>query len=149
MLDVLSNNPPPLRGQPDELRDLLADPANASVSNREIGRRIGLDHRYIAGYRAALAHRGEGPAPHAAMLADGAGTTPATFPGRWQHTPSMPGLTVAFEPPALNSLDCWALAAPAERTKFVDAVGLAHLLEAAPPDHRDAFRRTIKTDGAR
>ena len=103
MLDVLSNNPPPLRGQPDELRDLLADPANASVSNREIGRRIGLDHRYIAGYRAALAHRGEGPAPHAAMLADGAGTTPATFPGRWQHTPNMPGLTVAFEPPAFYS----------------------------------------------
>jgi hypothetical protein len=32
--------------------------------------------------------------------------------------------------------------------KFVDAVGLFHLLDAAPPDHRNAFLRTIRAETA-
>jgi hypothetical protein len=32
--------------------------------------------------------------------------------------------------------------------KFVDAVGLHHLLDAAPPDHRNAFLHTIRAETA-
>ena len=38
---------------------------------------------------------------------------------------------------------CWVTAIPTERTRFVDAVGISNLLAAAPPKHREAFRRAV------
>ena len=127
---------------------LLTDPRNADVSNREIRRRFGLDHRYIAGFRAALqAVRGwSPPRPGSSVLPDVV-TGPTGLPIVPERPPSgtrsTPGHTVAGEPPALNSYDCWVQAKAVERTQFVDAVGLDHLLTAAPVDHRDAFLRRI------
>jgi hypothetical protein len=40
--------------------------------------------------------------------------------------------------PALNSVHCWLLATEAERRKFVSAVGLRHLIAAAPEIERQA-----------
>ena len=85
------------------LLELLADPANAGLSNREIGRRVEVDHKYVAGFRAALAATGWGPA------------RPSTFGSPPSGTQSRPGHTVAGEPPALNSWDCWVMQPSARR----------------------------------
>jgi hypothetical protein len=118
------------------LLELLADPETAGLSNREIARRVEIDHKFVAGFRAALAATGWGPARYG-------------IPGRPPSgTQSTPGHTVAGEPPALNSWDCWVMATQRDKTKFVDAVGMHHLLAAAPPDHRDAFLRHLIPEGA-
>jgi hypothetical protein len=121
-----------------QLLDLLADPATADLSNRELGRRVGLHHLVVAGFRMALDPAGDG-GHHRSNL----DPAPAAAASRPWHTPSTPGHSVAFERPALNALDCWALATEVERAKFVDAVGLDHLLAVAPADHRDAFLRSL------
>ena len=125
----------------------LLDMISKSGSAREIRRRTGLDHRFVAGFRAALAALAWSP-PRPATSAPGDlvtgldGLAPANVPPP-SGTPSTPGHTVAFEPPALNSWDCWVRATPRERTAFVDAVGLHHLLAAAPAGHRDAFLKDL------
>ena len=124
---------------------LLADPA---LSNREIARRVGHNHHYVAGYRAALAATGWVPAADAAKHPGGVGPKPAAPTARSWHTPLLPGRTVPFEAPALNRLNCWALATPAERTKFVDGVGLHCLFAAAPRDHHAAFCRRLENESA-
>jgi hypothetical protein len=58
---------------------LLADPA---LSNREIARRVGHNHHYVAGYRAALAATGWVPAADAAKHPGGVGPKPAA-PAAW------------------------------------------------------------------
>jgi hypothetical protein len=129
------------------LIDLLTDPATASLSNREIARRTGVDHHFVAGFRAGLAAKVE-PSANGGLEPNGVGPTPCAISGsagaRWQNTLSRPGHTLPCEPPALNSFDCWARATQAEKQKFVDAVGLHHLLAAAPIDHREAFLRQVK-----
>jgi hypothetical protein len=137
---VRPNLPPP-QLPPEKLLDLLADPANAGLSNREIARRLGSNPHFVAGFRAALAlrtcvHTPDPPTTHPEVCPTSTG-----FPDEGT-TQSTPGHTVAGEPPALNSFDCWVRATPRERTKFVDAVGLHHLLAAAPPAHRQAFQAT-------
>jgi hypothetical protein len=130
------------------LLDLLADPTN--LSSREIPRRTGLDHRYIGGYRTALAAAARGPEQDGQPMPSALGTTPAPARGSVAAPPSgtrsTPGHTIPFEPPALNSYDCWALATDDERRRFVDAVGLRNLYRVAPPDHRAAFRRELLAD---
>lgn len=115
----------------EKLLELLADSANANLSNREIGRRLEIDHKFVAGFRAALKATRWGPSRH------------GTFGRPPSGTQSRPGRTVAGEPPALNSWDCWVLATAHERSKFVDAVGMRHLLAAAPAEHRRAFHRVV------
>ena len=129
------------------LLELLADPANAELSNREIARRLHLDHKFVAGFRAALAAVAWAPVDPGvqgpATLGPSPNGLPTTLPRPPSGTRSTPGHTVAGEPPALNSYDSWALATPDERTKFVDGVGLHHLLGAAPVDHREHFLRQV------
>jgi hypothetical protein len=124
VLDIPSSPSP----QVALLLALLADPANADLSNREVGRRLKIDQKFVAGFRAALASR------ECAALAPGAST-----PSEVRPSPSGHGC----EPTTLNSYDHWVRATPPERTKFVDSVGMSHLLAAAPPDHRSAFRGAI------
>jgi hypothetical protein len=49
--------------QPSSTRllDLLAEPKADKVSNREPARLTGFDHKFVAGFRAALAATGWGP----------------------------------------------------------------------------------------
>jgi hypothetical protein len=129
------------------LLDLLADPNHAGLSSREIARRLEIDHRYVGGFRAALAAVGYGPAGCEGLVDPGWGPastarSAASAPPP-SGTQSTRGHTIVGEPPAPNSWDCWLQATDRERTKFVDAVGLHHLLAAAPPDHRAAFLRDI------
>jgi hypothetical protein len=139
---LLRPNPTPPQLPPEKLLELLANPVNAGLSNREISRRLEVDHKFVAGFRAALAATAWAPPEPGAEGHAGVGPSHGGLL-RPSGTPSKPGRTVAGEPPALNSWDCWVLATPRERTKFVDAVGLFKLLAAAPPDHRSHFRRTI------
>ena len=121
------------------VRAYLDDPELARLSNREIARRCGTSHVFVgklrsgsrgAVTRAVTTSRGqEGPVGGGNGPVEAAAAAPRVFPRR----------TKAFEPPALNSLDCWVLATPEERTKFVDAVGLNALYATAPEDHRAAF----------
>jgi hypothetical protein len=46
--------------------------------------------------------------------------------------------------PDLNSLTLWSEATERDRRRFVDAVGLFHLLEAAPADHRKHFLAEVR-----
>jgi hypothetical protein len=147
-------NEPNSTNQSKLLFDLLADPANAKRSAREITRQTGLDHRYIAGFRAALVARGAvqgvGPTADGPSAGEGRGTTPEP-PQQARYaassgTKSSPGHTAAMEPAALNSWDCWALATDEERRRFVDAVGLRHLYAAAPEDHRQAFIQRVLSE---
>jgi hypothetical protein len=127
----------------DQLFALLTDQANASLSNRELARRCNVNHDFVAGFRAALKRL---PAPEALSAAGTVAATPAAalaakaLPS--SGTRSTTGHTVPFEAPVLNSLDCWALATDEDRRRFVDAVGLRHLYDAAPEDHRRAFNRS-------
>jgi hypothetical protein len=131
-------------GAGQALLDLLANP---DLSNRELARRFGFDHHYVAGFRAAFALTKWGPPDHGGKNGPDLGPTlndhPVNLNGRLppSGTPGMPGHTVAGHPPALNSYDCWVRAT--DRAKFVDAVGMRTLLAAAPPDHREAFRRAV------
>jgi hypothetical protein len=115
---------------------LLADPKTGSLSDRELGRRCGLHGQVVAGFRLALHAIGGGPGYQPKVHA-----APAATARRSWSTPSRPGHTLAFEAPALNALDCWALASEPERQKFVSSAGLRHLYAAAPPDERTAFLR--------
>ena len=134
-------------GAGQALLDLLA--SNPDLSNRELARRSGFDHHYVAGFRAALALTKWGPPDHGGKHGSDLGPAlndhPVNLIGRLpaNGTPGTPGLTVAAQPPAPNSYDCWVRATDRERTKFVDAVGMRTLLAAAPPDHREAFRRAV------
>jgi hypothetical protein len=132
------------------LLELFADPKTAGLSAREIRRRTGFDHRYIVGFRVALDAIAWSPPPPAAPVAAKVVTSPSGLPRApcWppSGTRSTPGHTVAGEPPALNSWDCWVMATEREKTKFVDAVGLFHLLAAAPADHRDAFLKQVRQE---
>jgi hypothetical protein len=138
---------PPGGGVAGQLLDLLA--TDPDLSNRELARRSGFDHHYVAGFRAALALTEWGPldrgGKHGSDLGPTLNSHPVDLVGRLppSGTPCTPGHTVAGHPPALNSWHFWVRATERERTKFVDAVGLHHLLAAAPPDHRDAFRRAV------
>jgi hypothetical protein len=136
------------------LLDMLAQDGSDMLSNRDLSRRTGLDQKYIAGYRAALAAQ-ECAAPRQGTMtvdevrrAPTASPPPLATPLKPSGTLSTPGCTVAGEPPALNSWDCWCRASARERMKFVDAVGLFHLLDAAPADHRAHFLRTIRAETA-
>jgi len=139
------------KGSPAELQaallNLLADPRAAELSNREIGRRLNIDHKFVAGFRDALEAVAWAPTNSAIRQPGELGPSftglPIVLGGPPSGTRSTPGHTVAGEPPALNSYDCWVKAKAVERTQFVDAVGLDHLLTAAPVDHRDAFLRRI------
>jgi hypothetical protein len=121
------------------LLDLLTDPASADLSNRELARRYNVNHDFVAGFRAALKWL---PARDAPTVGGTVAATPTAaalakaVPS--SGTRSTPGHTIPFEPPALNSWDCWVRSTERERTKFVDAVGLHHLYAAAPEDHRQA-----------
>ncbi len=106
----------------------LADPERSRLSNRAIARQIGCGATLVNKLRRVYARGSEAlppPGVHAG--------TPE--PGR--APPGLPRNT--FEVPPLNSLQGWHNATPAERAKFVDAVGLWNLFNAAPEDHRVAF----------
>ena len=134
-------------GAGQALLNLLA--TNPDLSNRELARRSGFDHHYVAGFRAALALTKWGPPDHGDKHGSDLGPTlidhPVNLIGRLppSGTPGTPGHTVDGQPPALNSWDCWVRATERERSKFVDAVGMQALLAAAPPDHCEAFRRAV------
>ena len=134
-------------GAGQALLDLLA--TNPDFSNRELARRSGFDHHYVAGFRAALALTKWGPPDHGGKNGSDLGPTLNDYPvnliGRLppSATPGTPGHTVDGQPTALNSWNCWVRATERERSKFVDAVGMHALLAAAPPDHREAFRRAV------
>jgi hypothetical protein len=106
----------------------LADPERSRLSNREIARRIGCGATLVNELRRVHARGSETLPPPGVH---------ARTPGPDRAPPRLP--RKAFEAPPLNSLHCWDDATPAERTKFVDAVGLWNLLDAAPADHRAAF----------
>jgi hypothetical protein len=115
-------------GAGQALLDLLA--TNPDLSNRELARRSGFDHHYVAGFRAALALTKWGPPDHGGKNGSDLGPTLNDYPvnliGRLppSGTPGMPGFTVDGQPPALNSWDRWVRATERERRKFVDAVGM-------------------------
>jgi hypothetical protein len=124
----------PAASCPQSLGELLTDPAMADLSNRELAKRCDLNAHYVAGYRAAGAAGACVTPSNGQSPPLGCDTPPAA---RSPHTQSLPGRTLALEPPALNSLDCWALATPQERMKFVSAVGLNNLIAVAPARERD------------
>src|SRR5438067_2516934 len=106
----------------------LADPERFRLCNRAIARQVGCGATLVNELRRVYARGSEAlppPGVHAG--------TPE--PGR--APPGLPRNT--FEVPPLDSLQGWHNATPAERAKFVDAVGLWNLFNAAPEDHRVAF----------
>jgi hypothetical protein len=127
------------------LRNVLAvllDPANRDLSANKLGEIGECDKRFAAGVRAlAVALLGGGHGGEAARLLSALATTPEAAPDRstiGYPTPDPPGRTSAMGIPALNSIHCWMLATEAERRKFVSAVGLRHLIAAAPEIERQA-----------
>jgi hypothetical protein len=116
------------------LLDLLIDPAISRLSNREISRRAGHDHHYIAGFRAALAALKWAPPDLDGSVGSDLGPGPTGLPaipgGPSSGTRNTPGHTIAGEPPALNSWDVWVMATQREKERFVDAVGPQHLFDA-------------------
>jgi hypothetical protein len=71
VLDTPSSHFP----QVARLLALLADPADVDISNREIGGRLGLDHKFVAGFLAALAAAAWAP-PDPPMMNRGGWTGP-------------------------------------------------------------------------
>jgi len=106
----------------------LADPARSRLSNREIARRVGCGATLVNELRRVHARGSEALPPRGVH---------ACTPEPDCASPRLP--RKAFQAPPLNSLHCWHDATPAERAKFVDAVGLWNLFNAAPEDHRAAF----------
>jgi hypothetical protein len=117
------------------LLDLLTKPGSDGVSSREIARQVGLDHRFVGGFRAALHAVGWGPPD------PGTNDAPALGPHH-KRTPSASALA-GPDVPGLNHWDFWVRATERDRRRFVDAVGLHHLYATAPPDHQAAFRRRL------
>jgi predicted DNA-binding transcriptional regulator AlpA len=106
----------------------LADPERSRLSNREIARQIGCGATLVNELRKVHARGSEAlPPPGMHACTPKPDRAPRRLPRK------------AFEAPPLNSLHCWHDATPSERTKFVDAVGLWNLFNAAPEDHRAAF----------
>jgi len=104
----------------------LADSERSRLTNREIARRVGCGATLVNKLRKVHARGSEAP-----LEAQVRTPEPDRAP------PRMP--RKAFGAPPLNALHCWHDATPAERTKFVDAVGLWNLFNAAPEDHQAAF----------
>ena len=115
------------------------------LSNVKVAQRCNVSRDYVASARAALelqaplpssTHGGDLQAPLQPALSAAA-------------MPSDPNLPRAFEPPPLNSLDCWAKASSRDRTQFVDAVSLMELFNAAPADVQEAFLKKLTANDPR
>jgi hypothetical protein len=102
----------------------LNHPTLSLLSDRDISRRTRVSQPIVSKLRKAIISQESGiPATSLITSADGTGV------GRGE---------AIFDASALNSY-AWVTAGPREQSRFVDAVGLQKLYEAAPPDHRDAF----------
>jgi hypothetical protein len=128
------------------LLDLLTGSDTRKLSNHEIARCTG-DHHYVGGFRtAAAATKWTSPNPAGSVGPDldPSPTGLPVIPG-WPSSVSLTrrGHIVPGMPPALNSYNCLVKTSPREQTKFVDAIGLHYLCEAASWDRRETFLRVI------
>jgi len=128
------------------VRAYLDDPELARLSNREIARRCGTSHVFVGKLRS----RCRGVVTKTVTTSRSQEDPVRGGNGRVEAATAasrvVPPRTKACEPPALNSLDCWVLATPEERTKFVDAVGLNAFYASAPEDHRAAFLARLRCE---
>jgi hypothetical protein len=121
----------------EQKREVIAKLLKATLerSNRHLAKVLKVDDKTVASVRREMEGRAE--IPHVAMRTDSKGRQQLA-----RKPPPRTRTKLKNPTPPLNSLS-WSEAGPEVRRKFVDAVCLKALWDAASPDQRAALREHI------
>ena len=141
---VLSVNAHRRHLTPEQKREVIAKilQARPEKSDRQIAKQVKVDHKTVGAVRGK--QEDVGKIPHVEKRTDTRGRAqparkPTTANGNARATTRKPTMKKSGSSGLLNSL-AWSDASVAQRTRFLDAVGVKTVWDAMSPSMKDAVR---------